>query len=134
MDAKRPLCSHSWRVVAAAVVLLVSLTGCTSAQLAAFLAEEPLHHDVLTDRQLLKLRQCESSDNYQAKSSNRLYFGAYQFSRATWNDVADRYYPWLSGMGPHKASPAEQDAMTRALWDERGASPWPVCGQRIGPR
>ena len=58
------------------------------------------------------LSQCESSDNYAAKSANRRYFGAYQFSRATWDDVAGRYYPWLEGVGPHKASPAEQDAMT----------------------
>ena len=48
--------------------------------------------------------------------------------------MAGRYYPWLSGKGPHKASAVEQDAMARALWDERGAQPWPVCGQRVGPR
>ena len=134
MDAKTPRCSHAWRMLLAVAALAIMLSGCTSAQLAAFLAEEPLHRDVLTDRQLRQLRICESSDNYQAKSANRLYFGAYQFSRGTWNDVAGRYYPWLSGKGPHKASVAEQDAMTRALWDERGAQPWPYCGQRVGPR
>ena len=123
-----------WRATLIVVALGLGLSACTSAQLAAFLAEEPLHHDVLTDRQLLRLRQCESGDDYQAKSANRLYFGAYQFSRATWNDVAGRYYPWLDGKGPHKASVAEQDAMARALWDERGAAPWPGCGQRVGPR
>ena len=123
-----------WRALLLLVTLCLGLSACTSAQLAAFLAEEPLHHDVLTEPQLLRLRQCESSDNYAAKSANRRYFGAYQFSRATWDDVAGRYYPWLAGVGPHKASPAEQDAMARALWDERGAAPWPVCGQRVGPR
>lgn len=122
-----------WRAVLLVVALCLGLSACTSAQLAAFLAEEPKHRDALSDRQLLRLRQCESSDNYQAKSANRRYFGAYQFSRATWNDVASRYYPWLEGLGPHKGSVAEQDAMARALWDERGAAPWPVCGQRVGP-
>ena len=122
-----------WRIALVAVGMALALSSCTTDQLSAFLAEEPLHHDVLTERQLLNLRLCESSDNYQAKSANHRYFGAYQFSRATWNEVASRYYPWLSGLGPHKASPAEQDAMTRALWDEQGARPWPVCGQRVGP-
>ena len=122
-----------WRAVLLVVALCLGLSACTSAHLAAFLAEEPKHRDALSDRQLLRLRQCESSDNYQAKSANRRYFGAYQFSRATWNDVARRYYPWLEGLGPHKGTVAEQDAMARALWDERGAAPWPVCGQRVGP-
>lgn len=126
--------SPAWRAVLLVVALCLGLSACTSAQLAAFLAEEPLHRDALTDPQLLRLRECESSDNYQAKSANRRYFGAYQFSRATWNDVAGRYYPWLVGLGPHKGSVAEQDAMARALWDERGPAPWPVCGQRVGPR
>ena len=124
-------------IVRAAVVALglaFLATGCTANQLARFLEEEPEHRSALTDRQLLKLRQCESSDNYRAKSANGLYFGAYQFSKATWNDVASRHYPWLVGAKPHFASKVEQDAMTRALWDERGASPWPVCGQRVGPR
>ncbi len=123
-----------WRVTLAVLALTVALSACTSSQLAAFLAEEPLHRDALSDNQLLRLRQCESSDNYAARSANRRYFGAYQFSRATWDDVARRYYPWLAGMGPHRGSRIEQDAMARALWDEQGARPWPVCGQRVGPR
>ncbi len=134
MNAMTTRCSHSWRIILVVIALVLGLSSCTSDQLAAFLREEPRHHDVLTDRQLLQLRLCESGDNYEAKSANHRYFGAYQFSRATWNDVAGRYYPWLSGLGPHKAAPVEQDAMARALWDERGASPWPVCGQRVGPR
>ncbi len=134
MNRTRSSLRRAGRAALLVVALAVGLSACTSAQLAAFLAEEPRHRDALTDRQLLALRQCESSDNYQAKSANRRYFGAYQFSRVTWNDVASRYYPWLSGLGPHKASEIEQDAMARALWDERGASPWPYCGQRVGPR
>lgn len=134
MNRTRSSLRRAGRAALLVVALAVGLSACTSAQLAAFLAEEPKHRDALTDRQLLALRQCESSDDYQAKSANRRYFGAYQFSRATWNDVASRYYPWLSGRGPHKASEIEQDAMARALWDERGARPWPYCGQRVGPR
>lgn len=134
MTAKTLLRSKTCRTALVSLGLVLALSSCTASQLDRFLAEEPLHHDVLTDRQLLQLRLCESGDNYAAKSANRRYFGAYQFSRATWDDVAGRYYRWLAGIGPHKASVAEQDAMTRALWDERGAGPWPVCGQRIGPR
>ena len=122
------------RIVAVALGVTFLAGGCTAAQLRAFLAEEAEHRDALTDRQLLKLRQCESGDNYQAKSANGLYFGAYQFSKPTWNDVASRHYPWLVGAKPHFASKAEQDAMARALWDERGAAPWPYCGLRVGPR
>lgn len=132
MNETRATRSRAGRAVLLLVALTLGATACTSAQLAAFLAEEPKHRDALSDRQLLKLRQCESSDDYQARSANRRYFGAYQFSRATWNDVASRYYPWLEGLGPHKGSPAEQDAMARALWDERGAAPWPYCGQQVG--
>ncbi len=134
MNSTRPTLPRAARGLLLVIALTLGATACTSAQLAAFLAEEPKHRDALSDRQLLKLRQCESGDDYTAKSANRRYFGAYQFSRATWNDVAGRYYPWLDGKGPHKASVAEQDAMARALWDERGAAPWPVCGQRVGPR
>ena len=132
MNETRPTLSRAGRAVLLLIALTLGLSACTSSQLAAFLAEEPKHRDALSDRQLRKLRQCESGDDYQAKSANRRYFGAYQFSRATWNDVASRYYPWLEGLGPHKASPAEQDAMARALWDERGAAPWPYCGQQVG--
>lgn len=132
MNSTRPTLPRAARGLLLVIALTLGATACTSAQLAAFLAEEPKHRDALSDRQLLKLRQCESGDDYTAKSANRRYFGAYQFSRATWNDVASRYYPWLDGLGPHKASPTEQDAMARALWDERGAAPWPYCGQQVG--
>ncbi len=134
MASTTPLHSRALRTALVSMGLVLALAGCTGSQLDRFLQEEPRHHDVLTDRQLLQLRLCESSDDYGARSANHRYFGAYQFSKATWNDVASRYYPWLEGAKPHKASPAEQDAMTRALWDERGADPWPVCGQRVGPR
>jgi hypothetical protein len=122
------------RAVALALAITFLTAGCTASQLARFLEEEAEHRHVLSDRQLLRLRQCESSDNYQAKSPNGLYFGAYQFSKPTWNDVASRHYPWLVGAKPHKASKAEQDAMARALWHERGRAPWPYCGRRVGAR
>ena len=98
--------SNLLRVVALVIGLTFLSAGCTADQLAHFLEEEAKYRHVLTDRQLLRLRQCESSDNYQAKSANGLYFGAYQFSKPTWNDVASRHYPWLVGDKPHRASKA----------------------------
>jgi len=74
---------------------------------------------------------CESTDNYQAVSPSGTYRGAYQFDQPTWNGVAERHFPWLVNLDPVDANPWWQDAMTRALWSERGAQPWPVCGKRV---
>lgn len=60
---------------------------------------------------LYKLRMCESGGNYQSRSSNGLYFGAYQFRVDTWNGVARRVRPDLVGIRPDQASPADQDYM-----------------------
>lgn len=83
-----------------------------------------------TDDGLYRLRMCESTDRYGVNTGNG-YFGAYQFDRTTWNGVAARWKPWLIGVRPDLASPADQDAMVRALWSERGRNPWPVCGYRV---
>jgi hypothetical protein len=89
------------------------------------------YNHVLSDEQLARLRHCESNGNYGAVGGGGTYRGAYQFSRSTWNSTAARHFPWLAGIDPVAASPAEQDAMTRALWSTSGRSPWPVCGQRV---
>jgi len=86
---------------------------------------------VLSDPQLAQLRQCESGGNYAIVSSSGAYRGAYQFSRTTWNAVAGRHFPKYNGVDPAQAAPKVQDAMARALFSERGRSPWPVCGARI---
>ena len=81
-----------------------------------------------SEEDLYALRLCESSNNYAAVSPGGWYRGAYQFDRSTWNGVASRWYPQLVGVDPASASRAEQDAMARALWRERGWQPWPECG------
>ena len=77
------------------------------------------------------LRQCESNGNYTITNPSGKYRGAYQFDRSTWNSVAERHDPSLVGVDPAAASPADQDAMALALYSERGARPWPLCGRHL---
>jgi Transglycosylase-like domain len=81
---------------------------------------------------LAALRACESSGNYAAVNSSGTYRGAYQFSQETWNSVASRRHPWLVGVDPAAASPADQDAQARALYDISGRGQWPHCGRHLG--
>ena len=67
------------------------------------------------------LRSCEGS--YTSNTGNGFY-GAYQFDLQTWQSVGG------SGL-PSNASPAEQDMRAQKLYDQRGASPWPVCGKLL---
>ena len=53
---------------------------------------------------LLRLRTCESSGNYQTNTGNG-YYGAYQFSQATWNSLGTGY------AFAYQAPPAVQDQM-----------------------
>jgi hypothetical protein len=76
------------------------------------------------------LRECESSGNYGIASGNG-YFGAYQFSQATWDWVATMVRPDLVGVVPSDAAPGDQDALAFALYDMRGAAPWPTCGVHL---
>ncbi len=69
---------------------------------------------------LAKLRACESGGNY-ANKNNPLYRGAYQFSYSTWANNFGIY-------DPADASPAQQDAAARGLYERRGWQPWPHCG------
>lgn len=89
-----------------------------------------------TDQMLYNLRMCESTDNYGAHlvwgtQWESTAMGAYQFEQDTWNSTASRNAPHLVGVKPHLASPQDQDAMARYLFNERGRQPWPVCGRRI---
>jgi transglycosylase-like protein len=70
---------------------------------------------------LAGIRACESGGSYSTNTGNG-YYGAYQFDLQTWQSVGG------SGL-PSDASPAEQDYRAARLYAERGASPWPVCGQ-----
>ena len=70
------------------------------------------------------LAACESGGNANAVSSNGLYHGLYQFDAQTWQSVGG------SGVAS-KASAAEQTQRAQILYNQRGASPWPVCGSRL---
>ena len=118
------------RLAAFALALTFVGTACTPQKSALHRITAPTR-DVLTDDELLRLRMCESTDNYQAVSPSGTYRGAYQFDQPTWNGVAERHFPWLVNLDPVDVNPWWQDAMTRALWSERGAQPWPVCGKRV---
>jgi hypothetical protein len=65
---------------------------------------------------------CESGGDPGAVSADGLYRGKYQFDYGTWASVG--------GSGDPAAAPeAEQDMRAQMLYDQRGAQPWPVCGQ-----
>ncbi len=73
-----------------------------------------------------RLRQCESGGNYQENTGN-MYFGAYQFSQATWSALG---FPGR----PDQASPATQDAAAMQLQAQSGWGQWPACSRALGLR
>jgi len=73
---------------------------------------------------LARLRQCESGDDYQANTGNG-YYGAYQFSLATWEGLG---YQGL----PSQAPPPEQDQAAITLEQRDGWGQWPVCAALLG--
>ena len=86
-----------------------------------------------TPDQWSALRECESSNNYSAVSSTGKFRGAYQFSQATWDWVADSFHPELSGEDPAVALPGNQDAMALALTRMQSpGSAWPSCSRVAG--
>lgn len=70
---------------------------------------------------LAKLRSCEGG--YDSWNPAGPYYGAYQFNEGTWYGVTDAPYG--------KATPAEQDAAARTLYERRGWQPWPHCGASL---
>jgi hypothetical protein len=84
-----------------------------------------------TAAQWLKLRQCESANNYQSLSAGGRFRGAYQFSPSTWDWVAAQVAPQLLGVDPIDASPGDQDNMALNLYYMRGVGQWPVCGNAL---
>lgn len=72
----------------------------------------------------LELRDCESNDNYADDTGNG-YYGAYQFSVSTWQNLG------LSGL-PSEAPPAQQDQAAQELEARSGWSQWPSCARRLG--
>jgi hypothetical protein len=72
----------------------------------------------------LSLRACESHNNYGANTGNG-YYGAYQFSTASWHTVGE---PGL----PSAASPEVQDSAAQALYSRQGWHAWPTCSWKVG--
>ena len=73
------------------------------------------------------LRQCESQGDYGFVHPSGEYFGAYQFTVATWDRLANQRYTDLLGVLPSEAAPADQDRMAYYLWIESGHARWPAC-------
>jgi len=69
------------------------------------------------------LRQCESGGNYAENTGNG-YYGAYQFSLATWHGLG---FPGL----PSSAPPAVQDRAAQQLQARSGWGQWPSCSRRL---
>jgi hypothetical protein len=72
----------------------------------------------------LELRECESGDNYQANTGNGFY-GAYQFSEATWQNLG---YPGRPDLEP----PGMQDQAAVRLEAQAGWGQWPTCAAALG--
>jgi len=73
-----------------------------------------------------RLRACESHGDYTENTGNG-YYGAYQFSAATWHSMG---YPGL----PSDAPPAQQDEAAHRLKASGGWRQWPACARQLGLR
>jgi hypothetical protein len=69
------------------------------------------------------LRRCESGGNYTENTGNG-YYGAYQFSLATWHGLG------FGGL-PSSAPPAVQDQAAQELQARSGWGQWPSCSHRL---
>jgi hypothetical protein len=82
---------------------------------------ESAHHRIMTHK-LRKLRHCESGGRYHIDTGNG-YYGAYQFSRATWHGLG------FHGLPSH-AKKGTQDSAATKLHAAQGWHPWPVCSKK----
>lgn len=73
------------------------------------------------------LAACESGGNPQARSASGLYYGAFQFSVATWQSLG------YEG-NPADAPYAVQVEAARRLQARSGWGQWPRCARRLGLR
>jgi uncharacterized protein YabE (DUF348 family) len=69
---------------------------------------------------------CESGGNWHDNTGNGFY-GGLQFSYSTWLSNGGGAYAPRADL----ATEAEQIAIATKLYDSRGSSPWPVCGQYL---
>lgn len=87
-------------------------------------AAAPTQREEPTPEQWAELRHCEATGNYAVTNFSGKYRGAYQFDVPTWESVG--------GTGdPAAATPEEQDLRAALLYQQRGSSPWPFCGQYL---
>lgn len=73
------------------------------------------------------LRNCEAGGVYTRNTGNG-YYGAYQFSAATWRSMNTGYEY------AHLAPPEVQDDAARRLQARSGWGQWPACSKKIGVR
>lgn len=69
---------------------------------------------------------CESGGNWHINTGNGFY-GGLQFDYGTWLSNGGGSYAPRADL----ASREQQIAIATKLYDARGSSPWPVCGQRL---
>ena len=100
----------------------VARTHHAAARVAADHEPGTLPSDPLIDRQMYRLRMCESHDNYRDNTGNGFY-GAYQFAMQTWQGLG------MTGR-PDQAKPAVQDYAAKVLQAHAGWGPWPACSRR----
>ncbi len=77
---------------------------------------------VLVPDLLLRIRFCESTNNYQAASNYSTARGAYQFLKGSWD-----WYGHAETTGvnqAHLATPAQQDQAALATLQAEGTGPW----------
>ncbi|MCM2419807.1 resuscitation-promoting factor [Streptomyces sp. RKAG293] len=71
------------------------------------------------------LAHCEAGGRPHAVDPSGTYGGLYQFDTQTWHS--------LGGSGrPQDAPAGEQTFRAKRLYIQRGSSPWPVCGRKLG--
>ncbi|MFL6164596.1 MAG: transglycosylase family protein [Jatrophihabitantaceae bacterium] len=70
--------------------------------------------------------QCESGGNWHINTGNGFY-GGLQFDYGTWLSNGGGAYASRADL----ATREQQIAVANRLYAARGASPWPVCGQRL---
>ena len=71
------------------------------------------------------IRWRESRGDYGAVNPTGTFMGAYQFYQGGWDTFAARINRHdLVGVPPNLASPADQDAVALAAYNELGAKPW----------
>lgn len=135
------------RALACGSLAVIGLAaGCTPQEVQIFKQLHPTHQNAVlasmrsqtvpasnvpSDAALQRLAKCESGGNPRARSRSGRYTGLYQFDRSTWNSLARQVLPSYVGVTPGDAPANIQDAMARALYRQRGRSPWPHCGRRI---